>query len=210
MNGHGARGAQGSNDAGDAAMARLGGYAAIASAIPALVYAVGFVFLNDARVFSPALLAGGLLSAITLAAVYERVRRGASDPALLGLLLGFAGAVGAIAHGGYDLANVLHAPTVVDPGLPFPVDPRGLLTVGLSGLCVLVLSWSALPGSTVPRNLAWLGALLGALLIVVYLGRLIVLVANSLLILVPAGVAAIVVSPAWFAWIGRELLRRSS
>jgi len=167
MDGHGARGAQGSNDAGDAAMARLGGYAAIASAILALVYAVGFVFLKDAGVFSPALLAGGLLSAITLAAVYERVRRGASGPALLGLLFGFAGGVGAIAHGGYDLANVLHAPTVVDAGL-----------------------------------------LLGALLIVVYLGRLIVLDANSLLILVPAGVAAIVISPAWYAWIGRELLRR--
>ena len=86
------------------------------------------------------------------------------------------------------------------------MDPRGLLTFGISGLGVLALSWEALRNAALPRNVGQLGVVLGVLLVVIYLGRLIVLDANSLLILVPAGLGTIV-SIAWYFLVGRELLR---
>ena len=125
---------------------------------------------------------------------------------LLGLLFGFAGTLGATIHGAYDVANLLHAPGgVVDP---MPVDPRGLLTFGISGLGVLALSWEALGNAALPRTLGWLGVALGLLLVVIYLGRLIVFDANSLLLLAPAGLGA-VISIAWYAMVGQELLREA-
>jgi len=196
------------SEADEQSLSRLGGVAAIANAILALVYAVGFVFLKNANVYAPALLIGGVLSAVALTAVYSRIRSETSGFALLGLLFGFAGTIGAIVHGGYDLANLLNPPTgAPDASLPFPTDPRGLMTFGISGIGVLALSWATLRETAIPRRLAWLGIALGVLLIVVYLGRLIVLDPNSPLILAPAGLAAIIVSPLWYAWIGRELLR---
>jgi len=188
----------------DPALARLGGWSALLSAVLALVYAVGFVLLKDKNVYSPALLVGGLLNAITLVAVYERIKVNASGLALLGLLFGFAGTLGAAIHGAYDVANILHAPSgVVDP---FPVDPRGLLTFGISGLGVLALSWEAMRNAALPRSVSQLGVILGVLLVVIYLGRLIVLDPNSILILVPAGLGA-VVSIVWYFLVGRALLR---
>jgi hypothetical protein len=189
----------------DQTLGRLGGYAALASALLALVYAVAFVFLKNANIYAPALFIGGLLNAVTLVAVYERVKVDGSGLVLLGLLFGFAGTLGATIHGAYDVANLLHPPGgVVDP---MPVDPRGLLTFGISGLGVLALSWEALRNSALPRIVGSLGLVLGILLVIIYLGRLIVFDANSLLILVPAGLAAIVVSPAWYALVGLTLLR---
>ena len=118
------------------------------------------------------------------------------------------GTAGAIVHGGYDLANVLHPPAALPAAdLPFPVDPRGLLTFGISGPGVLALSAAALRNAALPRNLAMLGIALGVLLVIVYLGRLIVLDPKSILILAPAGVTGLIVSPVWYAWVGRELLR---
>lgn len=189
-------------------LATIGGWAAIAAAIVAIGYSVAFVILSNATLYSVALLAGGILSATALAAAYERIRAGGGGLALLGLAFGIVGTAGAVVHGGYDLANVIHPPTGVQPdaSLPFPVDPRGLLTFGMSGLGVLALSAAALRNAALPRNLAVLGIALGVLLMLVYLGRLIVLDAHSILIVAPAGVAGLIVSPLWYAWVGRELL----
>ncbi len=195
---------QGPHGEGDATLARLGGWAAFASVVLALVYTVGFVALKDKNVYSPALFLGGLVNAVTLVAVYERVKVNASGLALLGLLFGFAGTLGAMIHGAYDVANLLHAPAgLVDP---MPVDPRGLLTFGVSGLGVLALSWEAMRNASLPRNIGSLGIVLGALLVVIYLGRLIVLDPNSVLIVAPAAAGALV-SVVWYAMVGRQLLR---
>ena len=97
-----------------------------------------------------------------------------------------------------------------DASLPFPVDPRGLLTFGVSGLGVLALSAAALRNASLPRNLARLGIALGVLLVLIYLGRLIVLDPKSFLILAPAGITGLIVSPLWYAWVGRELLRSAA
>ena len=72
-----------------------------------------------------------------MVALYERLR--ATDPAfaLWGLVLGVIRALGAAAHGGYDLANAINPPAanpLADANLPFALDPRGLLTFGIAGL----------------------------------------------------------------------------
>jgi hypothetical protein len=48
----------------------------------------------------------------------------------------------------------------------------------------------------------------GALLIVVYLGRLLILTPTNLLVAVPAAATGIVLSPIFYIWLGIELRRR--
>jgi hypothetical protein len=48
--------------------------------------------------------------------------------------------------------------------------------------------------------------LLGVLLLALWLGRLIVLNADSPVIAVPALLAGFLVGPAWYLWLGRALL----
>lgn len=186
---------------------RLAGISALAAALLALAYAIAFVVLGNAMLYSVALMAGGLFSTVALFAVYRRVRPAGALGAV-GLVLGLAGALGAAVHGAYDLAVVLHPEEGVLGGGPFPVDPRGFLTFGVAGLGLLLLSWAGLTIGALPRALLYVGLLLGILLIVVYLARLIVLDAASPLVLVPAALAGLVVSPLWYGWLGWLLLTR--
>jgi len=183
---------------------RWAGWSALAAVVASLVYTVAFVVLKDNLMAAIGLLAGGLLSASALFAVFERVR-GAGPLATLGLVLGLAGTMGAALHGAYDLANALHPEAAGTLGGPFPADPRGFLTFGVAGLGVLALSWAGLDVGRLPRNLLYLGLLFGIVLVVIYLGRLVVLDANSLLVLGPAVVGA-VISPIWYGWLGYLLL----
>ena len=188
----------------DHRFARWAGWAAVAAVVASLVYTVAFVVLKNDLLAAVGLLTGGLLSAAALFAVFERVR-GAGPLATLGLVLGLAGTMGAALHGAYDLANALHPEAAGTLGGPFPADPRGFLTFGVAGLGVLGLSWAGLDVGRLPRNLLYLGLLFGVVLVVIYLGRLVVLDANSMLVLGPAVVGA-VISPIWYGWLGYHLL----
>ena len=97
---------------------------------------------------------------------------------------------------------------MIDPQLPSPIDPRGLLTFGVSGLGLLVLAWQSRRSATLPDNLASLGMAVGALLVVVYLGRLIILTPTNLLVAVPAALTGLVLSPLFYIRLGLELRRR--
>jgi hypothetical protein len=192
---------------------RWAGWAAALGVVSSLVYTVGFVGgsrgLIDANLgaflAAKGLTAGGLLSAVALFAVYGRVRD-AGALAQLGLVLGLVGTMGAALHGAYDLANVIHPEAAGTLGGPFPADPRGFLTFGVAGLGVLALSWAGLQAGRLPRNLLWLGLVFGVVLVVIYLGRLIVLDANSMLVLGPAVVGALI-SPIWYGWLAYLLLK---
>lgn len=198
---------------------RLAGLGAIAAGIGGLIYSVAFlggVVAGNApelgiTVASIALMAGGFLSVMVLVALYRRLLDSAAAVGLLGLMLVAVGATGAMVHGGYDLALTLQPPVtdvLAEAGLPHPMDPRGLLTFGISGLGLLVLSMQSRRSATLPANLAALGMAVGVLLIVVYLGRLIVLDPTNLLVAVPAGLTGLVLSPAFYIWLGVELRRR--
>lgn len=198
---------------------RLAGLGAIAAGIGGIVYSVAFlggVVAGKApqlgiTVASIALMAGGFLSVMVLVALYRRLLDSAAAVGLLGLMLVAVGATGAMVHGGYDLANAVQPPVtdvLAQAELPHPMDPRGLLTFGISGLGLLVISMQSRRSATLPANLATLGMAVGLLLIVVYLGRLIVLDPTNLLVAIPAAATGLILSPAFYIWLGVELRRR--
>jgi hypothetical protein len=203
----------------DSTFEHWAGLAAIAAGIGGVVYAVAFLGgvvlgANPALgmlVASITLMLGGVLSLVVLVAVYRRVSAVSHGIALIGLALALMGAFGAVVHGGYDLANVLNPPAadvITDAGLPSPVDPRGLLTFGVSGLGLLVLAAEARRSGALSRRVSNLGVVLGLMLVVVYLGRLIVLVPTNLLVAVPAAITGVILAPLFYIWLGLELRGR--
>ena len=198
---------------------RDAGSAAIVAGIAGIVYSVAFLGGVVAGwapqlgivVASVALMLGAVLSVAVLLAVYHRLGGDDAAVGLFGLILVVVGAAGSLAHGGYDLANAIHPPltdVLGDAQLPNPVDPRGLLTFGASGLGLLVLALLARRAGTLPRGLATLGAVVGLLLVVVYLGRLIILTPTNPIVAAAAGLTGLVLSPAFYLWLGTELRRR--
>ena len=124
-------------------------------------------------------------------------------------------AVSTIASGpacgdGGTLLESIDPPVASNPDLPSAVDPRGLLTFGLSGLGTLAFAALLLRDARAPRALAWLGVLSAVLSLALYLGRLIVLDPASPLIALPAVAAGFVVNPAWYTWLGVVLMRRDA
>jgi hypothetical protein len=197
---------------------RLAGGSAVVAAVAGLVYSVAFIGLvvlgaapGPGRVISAlALMAGSGLSLIVFAGLYRLLVDRGPGLALVALVLGVVGAAGALVHGGYDLAVALHPPTG-DVGalgeLPNVADPRGLLTFGVSGIAAIIASSLLARHPAIPSRLAQLGYVAGALLIVVYLGRLIILTPTHPLVAGPAALAGFVVNPAWYLWLGLTLRR---
>jgi hypothetical protein len=197
----------------------VAGLAAILAGIGGLVYSVAFlggVVLGAAPqlgmlVASAALMVGGVLSLLVLVAIYRRLLPISAGVALAGLALALMGAMGSVLHGGFDLANVINPPAadiLTEAGLPSPVDPRGLLTFGMAGLGLIVLMAQARRTGALSNGVSTLGVILGVLLVVVYLGRLIVLVPTNPLVAVPAGLTGVIVAPVFYIWLGLELRRR--
>lgn len=198
---------------------RFSGTCAVLAGVAGFLYSVAFIglVLTSASpelgfgLASALLLAGSLLGAAGLTALYPRLREVDAGFALLALILGVAGSIGAAVHGGFDLAIVLHPPSgAADDamaGLPNYVDPRGLLTFGAAGLGLLVASWLIVRSAALPTRLGQLGYLAGALLLLVFLGRLIILTPTNPLVAAPAALAGFVVNPAWFIWLGLILRR---
>lgn len=205
--------------AGDRSFEPWAGLAAILAGIGGLVYSVAFlggVVLGAAPelgmlVASAALMLGGVLTLLVLVAIYRRLLPASPGVALLGLALALMGAFGSVLHGGFDLANVINPPiadVLTENALPSPVDPRGLLTFGMAGLGLIVLMAQARRIGALSNDVASLGVILGVLLVVVYLGRLIVLVPTNPLVAVPAGLTGLIVAPVFYVWLGLELRRR--
>jgi hypothetical protein len=90
---------------------------------------------------------------------------------------------------------------------PNAVDPRGLLTFGAAGLGLLVMSWLIRRGGPFPRPLGYLALVAGALLVVLYLARLIVLDPTNPLVLGPALILGFVLNPLLYGWLGYCLSR---
>jgi hypothetical protein len=198
----------------DESFGRFAGVCAQIVGIGGLAYSIAFITLlkadgGDAAATTAAifLLASSLLATPVLVAVYLRLRPGGPGLALWGLLVGVVAALGTAMHGGFDLANQINPPATSFGDLPNLVDPRGLLTFGLSGLGLAVTAWLIVRSGLLPRNLGFVGAVLAVLLVVIYLGRLIILDPEHLLLLGAAGLAGFIVNPVWWIWLGRELGR---
>jgi hypothetical protein len=187
----------------------VAGIGALLAGAAGFLYAVAFIILKNAGLSALLLMLTGLFSLVALVALYGRVRRVDESTALVGLIFGMAGALGALIHGGYDLANALHPPSS-PPTLPNGVDPRGLLTFGAAGLGLALFAWLIGRESRFPAGLGLLGYLAALLLIVLYLARLIVLDATNPAVVVPAILGGFIVNPAWYGWLGLVLLRGSA
>ncbi|HST04963.1 MAG TPA: hypothetical protein VLQ48_09525 [Chloroflexia bacterium] len=186
---------------------RFAGMSAIAAGVFGLLYSVAFVIIKNQLLYSICLLIGALATTVVIVALYRRVQSVEPGIAQLGLLVGVIAALGSAVHAGFDLGNAINPPPNSATDLPSQVDPRGLLTFGIAGLALLGLAWLMSRSTGFPKALPYVGYLLGALLIVIYLGRLIILDPNNLALLLPAAVAGLVVNPVWYIWLGLSLMK---
>jgi hypothetical protein len=189
-----------------ASFERFAGVCAALAGVSGFLYAVAFVVLQDALFSELFLMTTGLLTSVALLAVYERLRETDASFALLALVLGLMGSLGSAVHSGYDLANAVNPPPNL-PDLPNPVDPRGLLTFGVAGAALFLVSWLIRRGGALPRGLGYLGYLSALLLVALYLGRLIVLDPTSPIILAPALLSGFLVNPIFYLWLALVLVR---
>lgn len=190
---------------------RVAAFCAMINAMTVFLYALAFTAVSasapEAGAFLQALflMLGGLLTAVVQIALYNRLRR-VDDPwALLAFLFGVAGAVGAIMHAGYDLANAVHpsaAGAQALAGLPSQVDPRGLLTFGIGGASLLIVAWLMGQDPVFPRGLGTLGFVLAILLVVLYLGRLIIVTPIHPVMAMVSLLTGFLIGPAWYGWLG--------
>ncbi|MCC6802630.1 MAG: hypothetical protein IT319_07080 [Anaerolineae bacterium] len=198
----------------DSAFQKFAGVLAILAGISGFCYSLSFIVIArnspelGASLSAFFLTLGGLLTGGVLVGLYKRLEPGDSGFALWALVLGIGAALGASAHGGYDLANAFNPPAANVPALadlPNQVDPRGLMTFGVAGMSTIIFSLVIVRGGMLPKTLGYLGYLLGILLIVVYLGRLIILDATNAAIVIPALLTGFVINPLWYIWLGLQL-----
>lgn len=192
---------------GETSFDRLAGYAAFVAGISGLLYSISFVLLKEPLLYSLFLMVGGVASSVIMVALYRRLKVVNDGMAQWAMLIGIVAALGSVIHGGYDLGNSINPPGTSTGDFPNQIDPRGLLTFGLAGLSMFGVAWLMSRGGGLPKNLAYLGYLLAALMVIIYLGRLIILSPTNLAILLPAALAGFIVSPAWNIWLGLNLMK---
>lgn len=202
---------------------RFAGISAILAGIAILLYAISFVVITRSapelggKLSALFLLLNGLLITTPLVALYSRLQETDGPFALWALLLGIAGALGAAVHGGYDLANAINPPVGITPELtaalitlPNQIDPRGLLTFGVSGIALFAFVGLMGRSNAFPTGLRVLGYALAVLLCWLYLGRLIILDPTNPLLIAPVLLAGFIVNPLWYLWLGIILQRQAS
>ncbi len=188
------------------------GICAILAGVVGFLYSLSFILIRNDILTALCLMAGGLLTMVVMVGLYERLRETDGASALLALVLGIVGALGAMAHGGYDLANAINPPAsnpVAAANLPFALDPRGLLTFGLAGLALCCFAGLMSRSRAFPGGLPILGYILAALLVITYLGRLIILDPTNPLIVAVVLPTGFLLNPAWYVWLGLTLRGRS-
>jgi hypothetical protein len=181
---------------------RTAGMAAWAAAVGGILYGYFFVIAGNMGVASALLMLGGLLSTLILAALGGSLTDVNHPLARWATMIGVAGAVLSLIHGGYDLANQINPPGVASD-FPNAADPRGLATFGLTGLAFLVLATLMTRSGSYPRGLARTGQFLGVIMIVIYLGRLIILDPTNIVVRI-ALVLGVVLNTVFLAWLGRH------
>ncbi|HEY3095223.1 MAG TPA: hypothetical protein VGK05_00135 [Acidimicrobiia bacterium] len=187
---------------------KFAGALAIGAGAGGIAYAIAFlVFLyNGSRGSKGAiallLLLGGLATSAVLVALYDFVRE--VDPmfALWGLIIGVAGAIGSVLHGGLDLAETIRE---IHPRDVSPVDARGLATFGLTSLGIITLSWLMMRDRRFPIGLGRLGIAAAAGLILVYVGRISLYNPKRPVLLALLVIAGFILTPAWYIWVGLRL-----
>jgi len=174
----------------------------------AFAYAYAFVLAQSPFWSAVFLLLTGLFAVKIMAVLYRQLRDREETLALIALLFGVAGTFGTLIHGGYDLATVLAPPANVFTDVANQVDPRGLLTFGLTGIGVAMFSWLMGEQKAFPVGLQRWGYLSAALLVIIYLARLIIVSPAHPFLFYPVLLEGFLVGPVWYLWIGRLLQQK--
>jgi hypothetical protein len=189
---------------------RLAGPLATAVGVGGLLYGALFAWIVAGPpdwvpgVWHALLLAGGLLTLPVVVALYLRLRPTDEGLALTGLLLGLAGALGGVLHGGFNLAAQVNLASVGE-GNSSP-DPGGVLRYLTAGLALAVVGWLVVRGGALPRALGQLALAGGAVLVFIYVGRLFDFITPAdRITLVPPFVYGLVIHPVLYLWLGRLL-----
>ena len=186
----------------------LSSWEAILAGVSAFAYAYFFVIAKDVTMYSLSLLLLGIFSIKVMIALFARLKKVDEDFARVAMILGVIGGAGMAVHGGYDLANAINPPALVNTDLPNQVDPRGLLAFGFTGFAILKFSWLMAKDSYFPEGLRWIGFLSGALLVVIYVARLTVLNPANPVLLYPVLINGFVLGPLWYLWLGKVFRRK--
>lgn len=186
---------------------------ALAVAAGGLAYSISFVFISRASsslgfgLSDLLLVIGGLLTPAVAVALYQLLSDTDGSIALLALVFAAAAGIGAAIHGAYGLAVIVNAGSNPAPDLPNQVDPRGFLTFGVAGLAVLLFSRLVMRSGALRPNVGYVGYLSAALLVIIYLARLIIVTPTNPLLLVPVGIEGFIVNPLWYLLVGLALRR---
>lgn len=175
---------------------------AIFAGLSILAYAYSFIVARDPFFYSLFLMLSGLLSLEVIVALYPRLKKVHEGYALIAVFLGALGSLGMFIHGGYDLAGAINPPPGIVAAAASQIDPRGLLSFGLTGLAIIKISYLLQKGKDFPKGLSLLGFFSGLLLIVIYLGRLIIVDPANPVLLYPVLIEGFVVNPVWYIWLG--------
>ncbi len=175
---------------------------AILAGVFAFAYAYFFVIAKDVTYYSFFLLLLGIILIEVVVALYGRLKNVNEDIARVALVFGVIGAAGMAIHGGYDLANAINPPALLNADLPNQVDPRGLLAFGFTGLAIFKFSWLMSKDKKISKGLAWLGFISGILLVIIYIARLTVLDPTNPILLYPVLINGFILNPLWYLWIG--------
>jgi hypothetical protein len=193
---------------------RFAGACAVAAAVAGVTFSVAFsIVVQEGEraaewVSFASLLAGGLLAVPVVIGLFFHLREASPEFALLGLIVGSTGALGAATHGAYEL-GVLANPEYESTGIN-PVDPRGFMTFAVTGLGLLLFGWLMHTSDRFPRHAALLALGGAALLIVVYVARLTVLNPKTNVIRVAGLASGLVVVPAFYLTVARQWLREAT
>jgi hypothetical protein len=192
---------------------RFAGLASFGVALGALAYAFVFIAIVEGagqgtqELWFFLLLAGGLATIPVLAALYLWLREVDTGFALTAFVLGLLAALGGILHGGYNLGDY-----VTPPAASFTAGQEqvadGVLWYAVAGLALLLLGWLIHRDGRLPRGLAYLGYLGGAILVFIYIGRLYDFIEpGNYVSLIPPIVYGFAIHQLFYAWLGLILWR---
>jgi hypothetical protein len=193
---------------------RLAGLCAVLVGFGALVYAILFITIvegsTETEPWFAILMGGAILSVPVIVALYCTLREHDEGIALTAFVLGLFGALGGIVHGGYELAAIVTPPDVgYYPGVEGV--SKGVLRYLVAGLALLLIAWLVWGSGRLPRGVAFLAAVGGALLVFIYIGRLFDFITpGDYVSLLPPIVYGFVVHPLLYGWIGLTFWRRSA
>ena len=186
---------------------RVAGIAAFFVGFGALVYAILFVTIvegnTETEPWFAILMLGAVATVPVLIALYYTLRPYDQAAALTALVLGLFGALGGVLHGGYELGLLVTPPENV-AAYPGPESiSKGVLRYLVAGLALLVVAWLVWASGLLPRGIAYLAALGGALLVFVYIGRLYDFITpGDYVSLIPPLAYGFLVHPLLYGWLG--------